>query len=361
MGVDGLPPPADEKIVKGVLDERARVGGAEDAFGVRLILCEQQFLGAVAMQDIWAQLGMLGGDGKPASHLIRLPQKGLDRRVPQPPSVPEPEVREDVQRGFLRAAVEGRDPDQQVIRRRLGILDKDVEVPVVVEDPRVEQFVFHLLAGAAAVRLDQIAIGKGRLGVLVKILHVGMRGRAVEIEIVFLDILPVVALGVRQAEEALLQNRVLSVPQGQGEAEPLLVVADARQAVLAPPVGPGARLVVGEVAPGVAILAVILAHRAPLPLAEIRPPLFPGHALRRRFLQALALNRNLGGTVAHVAPLSRQSAVQPYFICGSQVGCANHFCPRSCRYPAFSRPCRKFPNQLSRCGSPLGTAMPMGS
>ncbi len=50
-----------------------------------------------------------------------------------------------------------------------------------------------------------------------------------------------------------------------------------------------------------------------------------------------------------------------YFTCDSQLDWANHFSSRSFRYPEFSWMSRKLPNQLSRCGSPLGTAMPTGS
>ena len=71
-----------------------------------------------------------------------------------------------------------------------------------------------------------------------------MGRRAVEVEVVLLDILAVVAFAVGQAEEPFLQDGVLAVPQRQGEAEALLVVGDAGQAVLAPAVGAGAGLVV---------------------------------------------------------------------------------------------------------------------
>ena len=84
-----------------------------------------------------------------------------------------------------------------------------------------------------------------------------MGRRAVEVEVVLLDVLAVIALAVGQAEEAFLEDRIFAVPQGQGEAEPLLVVGDAGQAVLAPAVG-GGGLVVAEVVPGVATFAVVL-------------------------------------------------------------------------------------------------------
>ena len=102
-----------------------------------------------------------------------------------------------------------------------------------------------------------------------------MRRRAVEVEVVFLDVLAVIAFAVGQAEQALLENRILAVPQGQREAEPLLVVGDAGQAVFAPAIGARAGLVVAEIIPGVAAFAVVLANRSPLPFAEVGAPLFP--------------------------------------------------------------------------------------
>jgi hypothetical protein len=62
--------------------------------------------------------------------------------------------------------------------------------------------------------------------------------RAVDVEVVLLDVLSVIALAVRQPEQPLLEDGIPLVPQGQREAETLLVIADASQAVLAPPVGP---------------------------------------------------------------------------------------------------------------------------
>src|SRR5207249_4581131 len=74
----------------------------------------------------------------------------------------------------------------------------------------------------------------------------------VEVELVLLDVLAVVALAVGQAEEPLLEDRVLAVPQGDGEAEELLIVRDYCEPVLAPAVRPRARVAVAEVVQGVA-------------------------------------------------------------------------------------------------------------
>ena len=181
------------------------------------------------------------------------------------------------------------DPDQHVIGRRLGVFDEDVEVAVVVEHAGVEQLVLGLVLAAAAVGRDEVVVRIGRLRILVQVLHVRVRRRRVEVEVVLLHVLAVVALAVGQAEGALLEDRIAAVPQRQREAQHLVVVADAAQAVLAPAVGARARLVVGEVVPGVAVVAVVLAHRAPLPLAQVGSPLLPGRAVRSRFVEPALL------------------------------------------------------------------------
>src|SRR5262249_1012496 len=79
---------------------------------------------------------------------------------------------------------------------------------------------------------------------------------------------------VGQPEKAFLDDGILAVPQGQREAKPLLIVGNAAESVFTPAVRPGARLVVGEIVPGVAAVAIVLADDTPLALAEFRSP-FP--------------------------------------------------------------------------------------
>ncbi len=156
----------------------------------------------------------------------------------------------------------------------------------VVEDAGVEQLVLELLAGPPAVGLHQVGVRKGRLRVLVEVLHVRVRRRAVEVEVVLLHVLAVVPLAVGQPEEPLLEDRVLPVPQGQREAEALLVVGDAGQPVLAPAVGARPGLVVREEVPRIAVLAVVLADRAPLPLAQVGAPRLPADLLLTRVIES---------------------------------------------------------------------------
>ena len=178
----------------------------------------------------------------------------------------------------VRPAVVHGNAHEDIVGGSLRILDEHVEVAVGVEYARVEQLVFRFAAAARAVLLHQVRVRESRLRVLVQELHVGMGRRAVEVEVVLLDVLAVVALAVGETEQPLLQDRVAPVPEREREAQPLLVVADAAEPVFAPAVGAGSRLLVREVVPGVAVLAVVLADRAPLALAEVRAPFLPGRA-----------------------------------------------------------------------------------
>lgn len=128
---------------------------------------------------------------------------------------------------------------------------------------------------------------------------VGERGHRVEVEVELLDVLAVVPLRIREAEEPLLEDRVLLVPQAEGEAQALLVVGDAEQAVLVPPVGPPTSVVVGERAPGVSAGRIVLAHGTPGSLGQIRSPAPPGHAAPSLLEPPALGSRDLG---RHGAP-----------------------------------------------------------
>ena len=115
-------------------------------------------------------------------------------------------------------------------------------------------------------------------------------GRSVvEVEVVFLHVLAVIALAVGQTKQALFQNRVPAVPQGDRETQLLFVIGDTRQTVLSPAVGTRMALVMAEVVPRISILAVVLANRAPLPLAEVGSPFLPRNSLLPGLIQSVLL------------------------------------------------------------------------
>jgi hypothetical protein len=183
----------------------------------------------------------------------------------------------------------GGDPHQNVFGSGLGVLHFHVEVPVAVEDPSVDQLVLGIELSPPSVRLGQIGVRIGGLRILVEHPQVGRRRRRVEVVVALLDVLAVVALGVGEAEHPLLEDRILSVPECQCQAEHLPIVAEAGNAILAPAVRPGTRLLVGEVGPGVAAVAVVLAHRPPLPLTQVRSPASPRHARSVGLFQSVLL------------------------------------------------------------------------
>ena len=147
---------------------------------------------------------------------------------------------------------------------------------------------------ALAVFLDQLVVRKCRLRIFVEILQVGTGRRRVEVEVILLYVFAVIAFVVRQAEEALFQNRIFSVPERQREADVLVPVADPADAVFAPAIRARARMVVRKIFPGVAVRAVVLANRAPLALGEIGPPALPVNFAFAAGFEALFFRRDFG-------------------------------------------------------------------
>jgi hypothetical protein len=85
----------------------------------------------------------------------------------------------------------------------------------------------------------------------------------------------VIAFEIRQAEEPLLQDVILFVPQGECETDVLMTVAKPGDAIFAPTVGAGTRMIVRKIVPRVTDCAVILADRSPLALGKVWSPAFP--------------------------------------------------------------------------------------
>ena len=203
------------------------------------------------------------------------------------PGVAEPERRQEVDGGGLRAAVRHGDADRGIGRVRLGVFHLDVEVAVIVEDARVEELVLGIRPTSTRIGRDEVVVGKGSLRVLVREAEVRVGRRGVLVEVVLLDVLAVVALSVRQPEQALLENRVAAVPESEREAQDLSVVRVPGDPVLARAVRARARLVVAEVRPRIAVVGVVLADRPPLPLGQVGTPKPPRRIAIAGFREAL--------------------------------------------------------------------------
>ncbi len=203
-------------------------------------------------------------------------EHGARRGAGPGPGIARPDLWQYPQAGALGAAVLHRDPHEDVVGGVLGVFDGDIEITILGEDAGVENLVFPIIQAAPGVFLGELGIGEGGVGVLVEHLLVGMARYAIQVEIELLDVFAMVALGVGQAEQAFLEKGIAFVPQGDAQAPLLGLVAEPGEAILAPAIGTAARMVMGKVAPGVAIGAVVLTDRGPLALAQVGTPLAPG-------------------------------------------------------------------------------------
>ena len=260
-------------VVRGVLTMRRKEVGE-----VGLVLREERFghiPSCTAVQKTRSELGMVGTERKLT---VRYRGQSADLRTgrvcPPVPGVAEPEVWQHIQ-DRIRPMINDCDLDQHVFRVEFGVLDEHIEIAVLREDARIQQFELRLFAAPLRVHLDELLIGIGGVRVFVEGFHVGMAGCGVEIEVVLLDIFTVIALRSSQPKKTLFEDGVFPVPERKSEAEMLLSIADAEQAIFVPAIDAGARVVVREVVPGRSVGAVVFTHGAPSPITQIRPPLLP--------------------------------------------------------------------------------------
>ena len=114
-----------------------------------------------------------------------------------------------------------------------------------------------------------------------------MRRSGVQVEVAFLAVLAVISFVAGEAEEPLLQNRIAPIPHRDREADLLMPVRNARDSVFVPAVGFGASVIVRDIFPSGAVLAIVLAHGSPGALAEIRSPALPMRLAVSGFFESL--------------------------------------------------------------------------
>src|ERR1700690_1545905 len=107
------------------------------------------------------------------------------------------------------------------------------------------------------------------------------------VEVILLYVFAVIALVSRKAEESFLEDGIAAIPKRQPKANHLMPVGDSTDTVFPPAVGARARMIVREILPGRPTWAVVLAHRAPLPLGQIRAPALPVFFAAAVFLEPL--------------------------------------------------------------------------
>src|SRR5262249_17414134 len=114
------------------------------------------------------------------------------------------------------------------------------------------------------VLFDEQTVGELHLWILVQILHVGVRWRRIEVEVVFLDVFAVVALVAGQTEDSFFQNGIALVPQRQGKTGHLSAIADAGQAIFVPTVSAGTSVIMRQILPRVSIRGCSLRAQYPM-------------------------------------------------------------------------------------------------
>src|ERR1051325_4494927 len=113
-----------------------------------------------------------------------------------------------------------------------------------------------------------------------------MRRSAIEVKVVFLDVLAMIAFASSQSEQALFQDRIASIPQCQSEAQFLVSIADAEQPIFIPSISARAGVIVRKVIPRFAVRAVVFADGSPGAIADVRSPAFPVLRAVGGFVQA---------------------------------------------------------------------------
>src|SRR5919197_2802517 len=109
---------------------------------------------------------------------------------------------------------------------------------------------------ALTIFLHELTVGEGGLGAFVEILHVGVGRGRVEVEVIFLNVFPMVTLSATEAKEPFFQERITAIPERQGKTQPLVLIGDPGEAVFSPPVGSRTSMIMGEKIPDSACGAV---------------------------------------------------------------------------------------------------------
>src|SRR5215510_985096 len=200
------------------------------------------------------------------------------------PGVSKPDRGKYIQRCWFRSTIRDTDPNENVLAIGLRVLDKHVEISVLVEHACIQQFEFRLVLSAATIFFDQSSIGILLLRILVEVLHVRMRRRAIDIEVVLFNVFTVIAFTSGETKQPLLENGIFSIPQGERKADQLMPVGNTGDAVFIPAVCSRPGVIMRQIVSCRAVSAVILADCSPCALAEIGAPTLPVHRAILRFL-----------------------------------------------------------------------------
>src|SRR5262249_44194653 len=138
---------------------------------VRLILCEQEFGSSLADKPALVVLAFFQLDRVVGNCPQFRPMCAIAPR----PGIPKPDCRQKTQlRGFW-PAIRDSDFDQNVFAGRLRIFDEDIEIPALTEDACVYELELSISSSSPPILVHELLVGKSSLGILVQVLHVGVR------------------------------------------------------------------------------------------------------------------------------------------------------------------------------------------
>ena len=189
-------------------------------------------------------------------------------------------------RRFGSAIVRG-DTNEDVFGGGFGILDDHIEISIFGEDASIEQLKFGILFRTAPVFFQQLSIGIGALRILVEEFHVGVRRRAVKVEVILLYVLAVIAFVTGKAEETFFEDGICFVPKCEPEADELVTVANRGEAVLVPAICTGAGVIMRKIFPRFTGRTIVLAHCSPGAIADVGTPSLPMRFARTCFFESL--------------------------------------------------------------------------
>src|SRR5262245_30087265 len=84
------------------------------------------------------------------------------------PGISKPECRQHMKRRGLRAAVRDANANHYIVRSYLGVLNVNIEVAVLCKDAGVDKLEFWLILSPVLVFVDEIAVWKCSLGILIE-------------------------------------------------------------------------------------------------------------------------------------------------------------------------------------------------
>ena len=113
-------------------------------------------------------------------------------------------------------------------------LDKYVPIAILIEHIRVQNLKFRNIAAAVDILPDKLLVRIPLLWVLVQEFHIGVCRRRIKVIVDFFHVFAVIPLVSGHAKQTLLEDRILLIPQRDGEAQALAIIRDACNTVLAP-------------------------------------------------------------------------------------------------------------------------------